>query len=113
MLIKISTFLKSSGKHLIELFTSSRFVTSSSYAKTLTPNLFFKSFDISSINFFLRALIIRLAPSFANLYAHALPIPEDAPVINTIFHFNDCIISSKIFNKFNKMKSIFNSINKL
>jgi hypothetical protein len=56
---------------------------------------------------FLRADIIRLAPSSAKCSAQAFPIPDDAPVIKIILFFSEFIFTphskmeKKILNKKN------------
>jgi hypothetical protein len=53
------------------------------------------------------AVKIRLDFSFAKTSAHALPIPEEAPVISVIFPFNRFILYNKIMEDDNgKIKNI-------
>ena len=80
------------------VFTSSNMDTSHSIKMALVFSFFISSIAISEIGDFKSAIAI-LAPSFAAAIAHALPMPDNPPVINTVLFSSFFIFWILIMNE--------------
>ncbi len=112
LLINTSILLYFSTVLSIKFLQSSIFLTSV-FTENASPPCFFSSSSTFFSSLSLRAARTTFAPWPANSYAHAFPMPEDAPVITTTLFLNfsvPLIVFLRYFIFGNCMLYLFNKI---